>query len=509
VLPAVVLGVILAVAFVASIGLRASRGASITGDEPFYLLTTQSLIDDGDLDLRQQFERRSYEVFFDHEDGLWRQSVPRPDGVLLSPHDPGLSVLVIPGFAIAGLVGVQVQLLAMAAATFALAFVLARAVTGAATWSWWASLAVGLCATPFVYATEIYPEAPAALALVGSLLVIVLGPRRIGVGRAVAVVVLLSAIPWLGVKYLPLSVVVGAWLLWRATARARVVAAGLAAASSAAFIGWHLAVFDGLTPYGVNTVFAGGSTSEIVGQHVSFGDRAYRLWGIFVDRRFGIGRWAPLLLLAVPGSVLAWRRRGPARLVAVLIAVQLGIATFVVITMMGWWFPGRTMMTVLPLFAIPIVEVWRKAAGPARAAIVAAAGWSALTTVLLAFAGHRQEVAIAVDPFTMTAAPFQLAAGLFPDYRAWTAETWVLTGLWLVAAGASVAWARSTRLDPEVVGQVRTEGGDDPADVERQGAVGATLRDRERRAGHQPVLLEEPHHVELELEVLGETPERH
>jgi hypothetical protein len=504
-----VLGLVLAATFVASIGLRASRGASITGDEPFYLLTTQSLIDDGDLDLRQQYVRRSYEAFFDHPDGLWKQSVPRADGVLLSPHNPGLSVLVMPGFAIGGLVGVQVQLLVMAAVTFALAFVLARAITGASAPAWWVTLAVGLCSTPFVYSTEIYPEAPAALALVGALLVIVLGPRRIDVGRAIGVVVLISAIPWLGLKYLPLSIVVGAWLVWRATPRARVVAAGLAAASSAAFIGWHLAVFDGLTPYGVNTVYAGGSTPEIVAEHVSFGDRAYRLWGIFVDRRFGIGRWAPLLLLAVPGSVSAWRRRGNARIVAILIAVQLGIATFVVITMMGWWFPGRTMMTVLPLFSIPIVEVWRRAPTTGRAAIAGVAGWSVLTTVLLAIAGHRQQVVLAVDPFTMAAAPFRLAAGLFPDYRAWTAETWALTSAWLVAGAVSVAWAASGRLDPEVVGQVRAERGDDATNVEGEGAVWTALHDRDGGVGHQSALLEEPHDVELELEVLGEAPERH
>ena len=32
--------------------IRASRGAFITGDEPFYLVTTQSLLSDGDLDLQ-------------------------------------------------------------------------------------------------------------------------------------------------------------------------------------------------------------------------------------------------------------------------------------------------------------------------------------------------------------------------------------------------------------------------------------------------------------------------
>jgi hypothetical protein len=507
--PAIVLALVLGLVFVGSIGLRASRGASITGDEPFYLLTTQSLLDDGDLDLRQQYERRSYEEFFDHPDGLWQQSVPRADGVLLSPHNPGLSVLVIPGFVLGGLVGVQIQLLLMAAATFALAFALARAVTGAAAWSWWTTLGVGVCATPFVYATEVYPEAPAALALVGALAAIVLGPRRIGVGRAVAIVALLSAIPWLGVKYLPLSVVVGAWLIWRATPRARAVAVGLAAVSGAAFAGWHLDVFGGLTPYGVNTVYAGGSTSEIMAEHVSFVDRVYRLWGLFVDRRFGIGRWGPLLLLAVPGCVLAWRRGGAARVVAGLIAVQLGIATFVVITMMGWWFPGRTMMTVLPLAVIPVVEVARAGGRIARRAIVGLGAWSALTTALLSVAGHRGEVVVAVDPFTMSAAPFRIVGGLFPDYRAWTAGTWMLTVAWLAVAAVAVAWASSVQLDPEVVGEMGPEGGHVTADVEREGSVGAPLHDRERRARHQPALLEEPHDVELELEVLGEAPERH
>ena len=95
-----------------SADIRATRGASITGDEPFYLLTTQSIIEDGDLDLRNQYAARSYESFFDHPNGLWKQSIPLPDGRLLSPHNPGLSALVIPGFALGGLAGAQVACLA-------------------------------------------------------------------------------------------------------------------------------------------------------------------------------------------------------------------------------------------------------------------------------------------------------------------------------------------------------------------------------------------------------------
>ena len=88
---------LLAATYVLSVDIRATRGASITGDEPFYLLTTQSLLADGDFDLGNQYDTRSYQSFFDHADDLWLQSVPKEDGRLLSPHNPGLSFLVIPG----------------------------------------------------------------------------------------------------------------------------------------------------------------------------------------------------------------------------------------------------------------------------------------------------------------------------------------------------------------------------------------------------------------------------
>ena len=49
---AVALFLVLTAVYVSSIGIRAIRGASITGDEPFFLLTTESLLADRDLDLR-------------------------------------------------------------------------------------------------------------------------------------------------------------------------------------------------------------------------------------------------------------------------------------------------------------------------------------------------------------------------------------------------------------------------------------------------------------------------
>ena len=208
---AAALFLLLAVAYSFSVDLRASRGASISSDEPFYLITSQSLLQDGDLDLANQYGTHSYRSFFDHPDGLWKQSVPLPDGRLLSPHNPGLPVLLVPGFALGGLAGAQVQLLVIAAA-MTMAFLLSERLTGRRQLSWAATLGVGLAATPFIYSTEIFPEFPAALALLGCLLVATAG-RKLTWLDGMVTAAGLSALCWLGVKYVPLAALVAAYFL--------------------------------------------------------------------------------------------------------------------------------------------------------------------------------------------------------------------------------------------------------------------------------------------------------
>ena len=479
---AAALFLLLVVVYSFSIGLRASRGAAITGDEPFYLLTTQSLLEDGDLDLRQQYRRQSYRSFFDHPEGLWMQSVPTPDGRILSPHNPGLSVLLIPGFALAGLRGAQAELLLLAALAFALTYLWVARVTGEAAWSWWATLAVAAGATPFVYATEIYPEVPAALALVAALLLLpaggatgagAVGPcvaaagagqdagtaqasgrpgacgsgrtrgpaHAVGPGRALALAMLLAAMLWLGIKYAPLAALVAGAAFLRGNRRARAVLVVAAAVLGAVYVAFHLRVFGALTPYTVNVVYAGDSTPEVLRQHVTdLATRFYRLWGLFVDRRFGVARWAPVLFLALPGWAWLARRPGTPRLALALILAQHLMATFVAITMMGWWFPGRTLMTVLPLYALPLAAVLQRGGRGVRGLFAGLAVLSAFITADLARAVYAGQVTVAVDPFAMPAALFQGMGPFFPDYRAWTPATTALTVAWLAVLLGGLAW---------------------------------------------------------------------
>lgn len=429
--------VLLSVAYTFSVDIRASRGAAITGDEPFYLLTTQSIIEDGNLDLKEEYWSRSYDEFFDHPDGLWRQSVPTEDGRLLSPHDPGLSLLLVPGYAVGGLLGVQVELLLLAALAFVLLFVFVTRVSGSILASWVATLFIALSASSFVYATEIYPEVPAALLLIASLLVVSREPGS-GVWTGLALAALLTGMAWLGVKYVPLALPVAGYFLLRSQASGRATVLAIGVLSGAYYVWFHLSTFGGLTPYSVNIVYAGGSSPEVLGDHLAFTNRLYRLWGLFIDERFGVGRWAPVLLAAVASLPLVARGGGMQRLVLGLIGMQMLIATFVAITMMGWWFPGRTLMTVLPLFAVPLGVVLRRASGVVRWAIASLAVYTVSITGALAWAGHRGEITIAVDPFEMGSPLFTVFAPLFPNYTAWTPETWLLHSAWLALGVATM-----------------------------------------------------------------------
>ena len=296
---------------------------------------------------------------------------------------------------------------------------------------------MALSAPSYIYSSEVYPEIPAGLVLVGVLL-LTIGPDRPSVLRVAAVVVLLSTLPWLGAKYAPLAALLALYVLWRARPRGRAVLLAGGGVSALAYAAFHLATYESLTPYNVNLVYAGDTTAGALVRHVEFGDRVYRLWGLLIDRWFGVARWAPVLLLVLPGLLLLARGDARMRLVG-LVAVQVLAATFVAITMMGWWFPGRTLVTVFPLLPIPLVLVAARGSTAWRVALVVLGAYSLAVTAALALAGRSREVAIAVGPWEMEAGLFRVFDGVFPQYTAWTTETWLLTVTWLAAGGLALA----------------------------------------------------------------------
>lgn len=409
-----------------AVGMRASRTASVTGDEPFYLLTTQSLSSDGDLDLHDEYRKGEQSRFWDGTIPLWRQMEPTTDGRLLAPHDPGLSLLTLPAYRVGGLRGVQRFLVVLWAAAMACASVLARR-AGAPAWAAVAAAGVVGAGTPgVVYASQVYPEGPAALCAAVGLLAAT-GPVEKGRSHPLVLGAALVALLWLGVKYAPLAALVAGVWAWRFRSNrpALAVAGGVAAAAAAHFVWWHLHTFGGLTPYATNVVWSGEGTAAILDHHVKVSGRTYRLYGLFMDARFGLFRWLPAALLA------AWGLCRRTTVHAAVIGVGVLMGTFVSITMMGWWFPGRMLIATFPALVVLI------ALGAARLprTAVALSAWSLAIAAALVVAARTGELRLAVDPWKL-GVPLP-PSRLFPDFRSFTSRQVLLSLAW----GAAIAGA--------------------------------------------------------------------
>src|SRR5689334_8753738 len=196
------------------IGVRATLGAHVAVDEPQYLLSATSLAEDLDLDIHDELVARRWRGY--HQAALPVQTKRLAGDREVSPHDPLLPVLLAVPMGLGGWIGAKVALTAMAGALAAALLWVAVRRLGVDQGRAALAVACFSLASPLtVYATQVYPELPGALALTLGLGA-ALGPpsRRCtwGVGLAV------TALPWLSVKYAPAAAalaLVALLRLWR------------------------------------------------------------------------------------------------------------------------------------------------------------------------------------------------------------------------------------------------------------------------------------------------------
>jgi hypothetical protein len=243
----------------------------------------------------------------------------------------------------------------------------------------------------------------------------------------------------LAVKYVPVAgalAVVGGWRLVRGGRgrRALGLVVGLAVAG-VVFLVLHRWWYGGWTPYAAGDHFVGGQLT-VVGTEPDYLGRSRRLLGLLVDRSFGLAAWQPAWLLAVPAlaAQLAHRPRGWAAVAAPLAAGWL-VATFLALTMHGWWFPGRQVVVVLPLAALA-VALWVGPERRRRLLLAVAGGVGLVAYGWLVAEGAAGRVTWAVDFAATTDPLYRVWRLVLPDYLAMTWWTWPLHLAWLLALGA-------------------------------------------------------------------------
>ena len=352
--------------YAATLGLDAFGSSDYGGDEPHYLLAAESLVHDTDIDVRDEYAARAYTGFYP---GRLDRHGRETRGRLNEPHGAGFPLLIAPAFAIGGAKGVELFLAAIAALGVVLGYRLALRVVPD-PWALGAAMAVGLSPPFLAYGSAVYPELAAGAILAASALLSLRLDASPSRREAFVCFALLGALPWLSTKFALAGLVVGfaaARGLWRAQRRTLAIGAvELSLFSVALYVAVNHGLYGGPTPYAADVAGQTATDADFPGGYL---DRAYRLVALFIDRGYGLLRWAPVLALAFAGVWWLWRSRRErlARAVpgvrdieltvglcALVLAAQLLVAAFGAPTMFGFWFPGRHLLAALPL-AIPLV----------------------------------------------------------------------------------------------------------------------------------------------------------
>jgi hypothetical protein len=428
------------------IAAPATRGGHVTADEPQYLLTALSLAEDRNLDISDERGAGRYRAF--HRANLPRQEAERSDGRAISPHDPLLPALLAPAMGLGGWVAAKATLAVLAGVLAALTLWTATTRFGVSSRVAVVTVLAFATSVPLaMYGTQVYPELPAALAVTAAMAVLA-GPTS---NRALVVLVAaVVALPWFAVKYVPVAAVLAGlglarWL--RRNGRAPVAAATAVLATAAAvFAVAHQAWYGGLTPYAAGSHFGAGELT-VVGHEPDYAGRAIRLVGLLLDRDFGLAAWQPAFLLAIPAVGALVARRPPQwPVLAAPLAAGWLTATFVALTMHGWWIPGRQVVAVLP--ALVLVVAWwadQHGARARRAVAVLGVAGASVHAWLVAQAVFG-DLTTVVTFESMTHPLWRAWRLLLPDYRDRGAADWLLHGVWLaLLGGAAVLGARVGR----------------------------------------------------------------
>ena len=416
--------------------VHATRGARVAVDEPQYLLSATSLAEDLDLDIADELADERWRTY--HEADLPRQTRTLAGGREVSPHDPLLPVVLAGPMALGGWVAAKLTLALLAGALAAallwvavtrLGIPLSRAVPAVACFA---------LASPFaIYATQVYPEMPGALALTIAIGAVLGRPSR---RMAWLTGLTVTALPWLSVKYAPAAGAVAAVALWRMwTGEQRRLAGWLAgglAVSALAFVVGHQLLYGGLTPYATGDHFAGGEFT-VVGTSPDYIGRTRRLVGLLVDRNWGVAAWQPAWLLVVPALAFAVRCRPPWWMVVVLpLLAGWAMATWAALTMHGFWWSGRQTVVVLPA-AVLLVAWWAPRSWTIAGIVAGASTW-----VWLVVDGVRERITWVVHVEDAGAPVYRMLRPLLPDLRAPAGVDEVRLVIWtaIVLALLAAGW---------------------------------------------------------------------
>ena len=348
--------------------MDAAGGHDYAGVESHYLLAARSLAEQQNLDVEDDYREQGWRDF--------DTAPPKPEGVVRAgaryePHSIGLPLLAAPFYALGGAKAVELMVAALLATAIALSYLLARRAVPD-PWCAYAALAVGLSPPLIAHGTAVVPEPAAAAALAGAALCAARLRERPARRMAAACFALLGSLPWFGLVFVPPGLVIA----WAAIRSLRGVGRGLLALAStevaffslALLVGLNEALFRGPTPHSAD---AAGTSATGVDSLPDYLGRCWRIVALFLDRDYGLLRWAPVAALIFVGLWVLYRSErdrlvraiagldeelGVARLCGLAALMTVLTAALLLPSLDGYGFPGRPLIPAIPLL-VPLIAL--------------------------------------------------------------------------------------------------------------------------------------------------------
>ncbi len=344
----------------ATVSARVQLQVGPEGDEPHYLMVADSLLRDGDVSLERDYEEGRYQAFYGRPLRP-HYRVRGRHGEIFSLHAVGLSLLVLPAYALGGYPAASFFMAFLGALLiFELRGLLIRAgeSEGAAEGvAWLAALSPPL----IHYAGLIFTEVPAAL-LVTVALRRGWDAGRLRLREGLLVGGALAALPWLNVRYAPLSAILLFYVLaGRPRVRAVVATVLPGLLSAIGIAAYYHALYGFFDP------------RRVYGRHpeMSLGTLPEGLPGLFLDQEFGLLVYAPVFALAVPGLLALVRRRPRLGLCALaLVGVVVGVAASWHMWRGGFNPPARFLVPIVPALLLGVAAWLRRGLGAGGALLV-------------------------------------------------------------------------------------------------------------------------------------------
>ncbi len=419
-------------------GIHTARTTGPGGDEPHYLMISQSLLTDHDLLIANNHQRKEYRGFYS---GDLRPDfmVRGKDGQIYSIHAPGLPVLLLPAYAVAGYPGAVAGMCLVAALIALAVFDLAAAIAGkgAALFSW-----VAACLTvPFLpSAWLIYPELPGALVVAWAASWI-WRPQPERAASWVLRGAVLATLPWFHTKFVVLVAIFAAALAFQARRQLRSVVA-LATPIAISLAAW---LFYFYQLYG--TINPEAPYGDYASLHVLVKNIPRSLLGLLFDQKFGLLFYSPIYL-AVIGGCWVMLRRADLRYLGLVLLVTIAAFTGSTARLYMWWggssAPARFMVPLLPCFAPMIATAVTSLRNRGARALFGV--WLAVSAaVVMAAAAFPDSRLFFSDPHgrARLLEALQSAAPLAQSFPTFTTEDWqtplAMLLPWLAAAAVALA----------------------------------------------------------------------